>query len=338
MKFVKYSSIENSYRQRLLDKIVEEGHGKLEYVVQEKIHGANFSFWINDIEIKCAKRSGFIKDDEGFFDYKTVKEKYAANLQAMFEHFKKDGASTVVIYGELFGGEYPHPDVPRNHQKSVQKEIYYSPEQDFIAFDLKIDSALVSVDFANVIFKKFEIPYCKTLFRGSLEDCLKYPNKYTTTLPEQFGLPAIENNICEGNVIRPVESIFLWSGERLILKNKNEIFAEKSGSNKNKNPKPTKEAEPVSETVQSVLNAVELYINENRLRNVLSKIGQVSDKDFGKIMGLFTKDILEDFSKDEEDAFNKLDKNERKIVNKIVGQNAAKLIRGNFLNIVDGTY
>lgn len=232
MEFMKYSSIENSYRKRFLDKIVEEGHAGLEYVVQEKVHGANFSFWMNEVKTECAKRSGFVKEGEGFFNFEDVKKKYYKQMRDLFESFQREGASLVTVYGELFGGEYPHPDVPKNHQKCIQKEVYYSPEQDFIAFDLKLDGVLMSVDFANKVFEKFGIPYCKTLFRGSLEDCLKYNNKYITTIPEQLGLPPIEDNICEGNVIRPVEPIRMWSGERLILKNKNEVFSEKHGDHK----------------------------------------------------------------------------------------------------------
>jgi hypothetical protein len=37
MKFKRYSSIENSYRQKVLDKIHSEGHDESIWVVTEKI-------------------------------------------------------------------------------------------------------------------------------------------------------------------------------------------------------------------------------------------------------------------------------------------------------------
>lgn len=44
MEFKKYNSIENSYQDDLISSIIEQGFGDLEFVVQEKVHGANLSF------------------------------------------------------------------------------------------------------------------------------------------------------------------------------------------------------------------------------------------------------------------------------------------------------
>ena len=44
MNFTKYNSIENSYRQKFIDKILLELPRDTQYVVTEKIHGANFQF------------------------------------------------------------------------------------------------------------------------------------------------------------------------------------------------------------------------------------------------------------------------------------------------------
>lgn len=42
--FKKYNSIENTYRQEFLDKIKGHGFWEDEFVVQEKVHGANLSY------------------------------------------------------------------------------------------------------------------------------------------------------------------------------------------------------------------------------------------------------------------------------------------------------
>jgi len=78
------------------------------------------------------------------------------------------------------------------------------------------------------------------------------------------------------------------------------------------------------------------YISENRLRNVLSKIGQVTQKDFGKILGALAVDVIEDYKKD----FNapELEGKEEKLVNKLLNGEAATLIRKNFVNIIDGEF
>lgn len=335
MEFKRYPSIENSYRQKFLDKIKEEGHSEEEFVVQEKIHGGSLTFCIDSEECKVAKRSNFIKKGEKFFNYQKVRDLYLPKLRECFNYLKsKDGnIEDMAIYGELYGGVYPHSDVPKSQDGKVQKEIYYSPDQDFIAFDIKINGIFQDVIKANVIFDLFNIPYAKTLFTGPLEECLKYPNSFQTTIPKEKGLPEIENNICEGVVIRPIKPIFMWSHERLILKNKNDKFSEKERPVKEPKIMPT-----LDQKVQEVLDKAILYINENRLKNVLSKIGTVSKEDFGKIIQSFTKDAIEDFMKDEREIFEMLEKTDQKLITKKIGEKAAKLLRNNFLNVVDGNF
>ena len=178
MEFKRYSSIENSYRKRFLDKIIEEGHGGETFVVQEKCHGSNFSMYISKDQIRCAKRSGFIKENESFFNYEKVLDKYEPNLRTLFNKLNKNNdIESVVVFGELYGGNYPHKDVPNVDVKAVQKGVYYNPDQDFIAFDIKVNGLYLDVESANIQFLENNIPYTKTLFEGSLEDCLKYPNK-----------------------------------------------------------------------------------------------------------------------------------------------------------------
>ena len=57
MDFKKYNSIENSYQIEFLNEIKEQGFNDLEYVVQEKVHGANLSFITNGKDIISAKRT-----------------------------------------------------------------------------------------------------------------------------------------------------------------------------------------------------------------------------------------------------------------------------------------
>lgn len=44
----------------------------------------------------------------------------------------------VKVYGELFGGCYPHKDVTpsKNKVKRIQKGVWYSPYVRFYAFDI----------------------------------------------------------------------------------------------------------------------------------------------------------------------------------------------------------
>jgi hypothetical protein len=63
MGFKKYNSIENSYREKFLEKIKSIVPPTEKWVVTEKIHGSNFSF-IYDVEnLTCAKRTGLINEN-----------------------------------------------------------------------------------------------------------------------------------------------------------------------------------------------------------------------------------------------------------------------------------
>lgn len=325
--FKKYNSIENSYRSKFLDRIKAQGYWKDEFIVQEKVHGANLSYWTqNGQEFYAAKRTAAIGSEERFFNYEEVLEVIQPGLTQIWKSLKATlGAELeqLTIFGEIIGGTYPHPDVKQNAQAiKVQKGIHYSPHNHFYAFDIMVNTTTyLNVDAANDLFKETGLLYAKTLFRGSIEDCLAYPNDFDSTVPEDLGLPSLTPNIVEGTIVRPAITRYLGTGNRIILKNKNERWSEKKRQAKTARPAPV-ETGPVAEMKAAILE----YVTENRLNNVLSKLGAVTKKDFGRIMGLFNKDVVEDFSKDYEANLAELSKKECKTINKSIGVASAALI------------
>jgi Rnl2 family RNA ligase len=332
MEFMKYTSIENSYREGFIYKVKMNLPRDTIFCVQEKIHGSNFSIWYDGKEFKFAKRTSFLQDSEDFFHYP---EAIPADLFSKIHNiYQYVNCNELVIYGELFGGVYPHPEVKKNNNvKAIQKGVYYSPDIHFFPFDIKLDGEFLNSDDFGTLFNNFNIPHIKTLFTGTLDECLNYPNEFQTTIPEILGFPTIENNICEGVVIKPIIPKFLPNGERVILKNKNSKFSEKEHEEKSRKPKPE-----LSQSENENLVLLSEYITENRLRNVISKIGSITEKDFGKLNGLFNKDILEDFLKDHEEKFNSLAKDSQKVLTKKMSVYTAEMIRNNFLNIIDGNF
>jgi Rnl2 family RNA ligase len=245
---------------------------------------------------------------------------------------------SLTIYGEIFGGSYPHPDVPRNpHATRVQKGVHYHPDNLIYVFDIKINGELVDYDTFATLCDAGNIFRSEPLFRGTFNDCLVFENAYKSTIPARLGLPELtEDNICEGNVIVPVLPDFMWSGSRVILKNKNEAFAE--SSNKSNKKRVKSEEIVISEEAQRMYEIMDNHITENRLKNVISKLGKITDKDFGLLMKNMNQDVIEEFMKDNRDDFLKLDKKEQKYITKRMGSNNALLIRANFLNIIDNTF
>jgi len=79
---------------------------------------------------------------ETFFNFQKVRNKYRENIFKLFLDVKKLYVDTVsiVVIGELFGGVYPHPDVPDIGEQPLQKGVYYTSDMEFYAFDIQIVS------------------------------------------------------------------------------------------------------------------------------------------------------------------------------------------------------
>jgi Rnl2 family RNA ligase len=354
MDFVKYSSIENSYRTKTINEIKENGlNGEdFEWVVTEKVHGSNISFWMNPEGIKPAKRTSFLIPEDGkFFNYDSVMEIYMENFRTLYLMAKDmtddlveqgklevNEETSVVLYGEIFGGYYDHLEVEKVADAlKVQKGVQYCPHNDFYAFDLKINGHFLNYDLFREFMEATGFLYAKELHRGNFESCLSYPNEFQTTIPSMFGLPEIKDNVCEGIVIKPVYTSYFPNGSRVILKNKNEKFKEVSKKRKhNKKPK-KKEDNTLNEEQEKIFENIQEYITENRLKNVISHIGEINNKMFGKLTGLFTKDVMDDFCKDN-NSLEVIDKEDRKKIQKNVSNSCADLVRKNFCNIVDNTF
>lgn len=336
MIFKKYNSIENSHQDDFLKAIREQGFGNQEYIVQEKVHGANLSFVTDGQQLLSAKRTEPILDGEDFFNSKIVSEKYKDKILALFLDLSNQfHAKTITVFGELFGGGYPHPDIPKtDHAKLVQRGIYYCPSNDFYAFDILINhDHYLDTQTANQLFDKHGFIYAETLFRGSLSDCLAYPNAFKTTIPGVFNLPELEGNICEGVVIRPLQPTFLRNGARVMIKNKNEKWAENNNYIDHTILKELLriEGEALSEEANFLCEEVFKQITNNRLNNLISKIGEVDpSKDFGKVLGLYNKDVLTELLKRYPEKYNSLEKQEAKAVNKFLNKYAAALINDYF--------
>ena len=335
MKFKKYPSIENSYRKKIIDTIIEQEFDQGDFVVQEKAHGANLSFWYDGTNFQSAKRTGFIDND--FYDYEGVEKKYTKYIIDLYQLLKNDGYDfeILVIYGELIGGTYPHKDVLKDNSATrIQKGIFYAPHNDFYAIDMTLDGHLQDIDTFVKYMEQGGFLYAKTIFRGSLQDCLSYPNKFQSQIYKWLDLPEIEDNCCEGTVIKPVKPAFFRNTERVILKNKNEKWAEKAREKK----RPPKAKPVYSDEVNKLCEALDLLVTQNRLRNVISKIGAIQKSEFGKLMQAFSKDCLEDFNTDHASEFQQLDKKEQKYITRNLNNTCSKLIRADFMNIVDGNF
>ena len=134
--FSKYSKIKNSYQKEFIQKVEDIGRADQQYVVEEKVHGANLSLWITMSDLRAAKRTAFLTSDEKFFNYQNVVAKYQEHAKKLFilsQGWAKDQnigtINLVVVYGEIFGGYYPHPNEGRSLSEDLREIVLRN--QDF---------------------------------------------------------------------------------------------------------------------------------------------------------------------------------------------------------------
>ncbi|MFE1748141.1 RNA ligase family protein [Coleofasciculus sp. H7-2] len=322
---------------------------KTDWVVTEKIHGANFCIIADGSDVQFAKRKELLQPDEDFFGYQTLGYKLAQQVKEIFNiiQAERQGTFRVSVYGELFGGEYPHPDVAAvPNVQAVQTGIYYSPKIEFCAFDIAVEenSSAAKRDYIDYekalkIFHKVEMLGAKPLFIGKYEQALAQNIEFDSTIPALLGLPKLSfSNKAEGIVIKPVKSIYIDTPKgriRPVLKRKIPEFAEESRfhqAEKWTNQKPATATNYFSDE-KWLKEAMLALVTENRLINAISKVGRISGKDtksLEKVFRLFVNDVLETFNESYESILKTLPEKSQQTLMEQVERESKKLVNNYF--------
>lgn len=336
--FKKYSHIENSYQREYIEKVKEVVGDKALFVAQEKVDGTNFQFIVGRnesglVEVSCGKRSAELSADENFYGWQTMAALMQEKIIRLFELLeeKYDVSEGVNINGEFFGGYYPGV---KSTEGAILNRIIYSPKREFYGFDIYIPtyeggylSPLESID----LFKEAGIFYAENLFIGTLDECLKLDTVFESTIGTRLGYEKVEGNYAEGYVLKPVSPTYFRNGERIIIKHKNPKFVEVQ-----KSRKVPKEPEVASDLLKALLGLVADYVNEARVENCKSHLGEIQmPKDFGKLLGEFSKDVIEDFMSITTNSFgyNSLEKKEQKRFNGEVNKMCSSLIKEVYMTL-----
>lgn len=328
-----YSSIKNYYNEEYVNKI-RKLYSKDLFIAQEKIHGSNFSFQINyepmnsDYrKIYCSSRSqriGLLSETDGpdFFGTKNIIiNKYHDICKIRDEIFTKiPGIYNVQIYGELFGGYYKNINIKT--AKPIQKGIYYNPDNDFIVFDIRVqtyekDDYYLSQEEISELLKDTNIKQVKIMHKGTLDELLQLNPTFESTIYSYYNLPKIDNNIAEGYVIKKDGRILLANKDKKlgeivnpIIKLKSPAFAEISNLKT-----------PVErDLMNKVLYIQNNYINENRINAYKSKF---IDSDKKTIICGVIDDAIEEYLK-----LNTEDSNlKEKLIDKVRKASSGKILQ-----------
>lgn len=278
MEFRRFNSLENTYQQKLIDKVFYEGKNTGTWIATEKVHGANFSFWCDGEQVLPASRSQFV--DGTFFNCQSVINKHSEDILKYHKKHLEPG-DVLVIYGELYGS-------------NIQKEVFYGNERRFAGFEVVVNGVIHDKARAIAEMKGgMGIDHAPLLHVGTFEECMAISEEFRSRLtPEDFD----GENTAEGVVIEPVVPTYLNNGSRIYFKNKSTAFREK----KEKSHKTKQSFEGFAPDVQEVFDELMAYATETRVRNVISKVGMITNKQFPMVAGLFVKDMMEDYEKDTE--------------------------------------
>lgn len=332
MKFIKYPSIKR-LTERAINNVKEMPFELPQFMVTEKLHGANMGIYSNGEEFMIASREGFVREGIKFYNGRAVADRYKDGIMEHAKHSVKSareigivGDVVSIYFGELFGG-------------SIHKGTPYSQDQDFVLFDffmtfenseenLKalrlfgVKDFIVYEEQGVIACRSYDKPsslkyisefigcrHIEILFIGSFEDALKIENNFKSkyVCPEKVkesgvaahGQDAVDYLcITEGVIIEPVNPMNHF-GDMLKYKSKNSKFEEKYNTGyKEKISAVEKALNNLTDEERDTLTDMDQYITNPRYDAVVSKIGEVTIKDFSKVLKAFVEDVLADIKED----------------------------------------
>lgn len=179
-----------------------------QWTATEKIHGAQLVIVTDGAAVRFGKRKAWLAHDEPFFGWQLLRAELDAAARAIQRALAPQGI--VRLYGEIFGGAYPHPAVPVVPGVSpVQTGIWYAPCVCFALFDVAIEpnpvgvAEFVSQTEMQALGSAHGLLLAPLLGRGPRAELEALPVRFPTRVPALLGLPPIADNMAEGFVLKP---------------------------------------------------------------------------------------------------------------------------------------
>lgn len=177
------------------------------WVALEKLHGAQLQIAVGDGAPRFGKRKAWLAGDEPFFGWQLARQDLAEAARRVHAEL---GAPRVVLYGELFGGSYPHPAVAAAPgMQPVQTGIWYAPDLRWAVFDVLVAAddddpgELLAHREVESLAAAAGLLVPPLVHRGPRGQCDAAPVRFATRVPALLGLPALADNLAEGLVLKP---------------------------------------------------------------------------------------------------------------------------------------
>ena len=233
------------------------------WVALEKIHGAQLVVAVDGQGVRFGKRKSWLAEDENFFGWQLLRPVLEQSARAVYAAL----GAPVTLYGELFGGAYPHPAVQRiPGLQAVQTGIWYTPDLRWALFDARVGEEFLAWSELKEIAIRSELLTPPLIATGTCAALGQVSHRFPTRVPALFGLPELPDNLAEGVVMKPDAREKV--AERSALKRKIPEFDEARFD----------ESEPMDPSQR--LSAQELaalarrFVNPARLASARSKVGE----------------------------------------------------------------
>ncbi len=299
--YIKYPSIENSYNNRYISKMVEHcgDMSDVRFVIHEKLDGCNIKLQFNpDGRVCVGKRNSWLEYGQKFNDIWNTLDRYD------FSGVKRYSAQTgkiITLYGELYG-------------EGIQNRVRYG-EKKIAIFEMWADSELITQKKLGVLLEKLDIVHLsppKLAIVTGLGAALAYLETFDSKILNE------ENNTAEGIVIKPYDEVLSYGHDIFMLKKKSSKFEER--------PRKAKKPSLVSSEFKRVKAMFNLYMNQNRVASVFSKEGPIQEpSQIGHYIKLVVEDAKVDFLKDHPDL--ELSKDDMTKIYKASGGTIAKYVK-----------
>ena len=280
-------------------KLPTQAQSKGQWIATEKVHGANLVIATDGTEVRFGKRKDWLEDDAPFFGWQLIRETLRQAILHIHTHYPNQ---IIRLFGELYGGCYPHPDVIAvPGLNAVQTGVWYAPDLHFTPFDLMThnDTRFASFDQLHHHCIHSGLTPPPVIGQGSLQDVRSLPVYFPSRVHQFHNLPSIQDNLAEGFVIKRANGGLI--ADRPMAKHKIAEFDEARFYEAS-----SFDAHQYLD-INQLLTIAKRMMNPMRVASAYSKLGQVSDL---LVIEEIVLDVLVDLSEVYPHAIQQIDETE----------------------------
>lgn len=294
-----------------------------DWVALEKIHGSQLVIGVTRDDIQVGNRKRWLCHNESFFGWQLLRAFLHETGRRAFERVNQD-AVQLMLYGELFGGRYPHPDIREaSALQPVQTGVWYAPDLRWALFEILVlsqgpgaEALFLGYSETRALADEIGVLTPPRLALGSRTKVLDLPVRFPSRMGIDLGLPPLSDNLSEGYVAKPDARMPI--SRYTTLKRKREEMEERRFDE-------SIPWDPLRILPPDVIFGIaDGLVNKPRLDSAASKVGRVDDR---QILLEAVLDVLIDLEEAFPAAISALDAQVRQDLERRIEDRARQLLQ-----------